>query len=156
MLHLYVDGDGCPVKEEIYRVADRYQIPVTVVANKAMKIPMNSRIKMIVVRSGHLDAADDWIAENAKAFDIVITADIPLADRCLKNQARVLGPKGEEFTENSIGDALATRELMQTLRQMGEGKGGSAPMDKKDKSRFLSKLDQIIQSIQRKSVAQSV
>lgn len=149
MLHVFIDGDGCAVKEETYRVADRYQLHVTVVANKAMNVPSNSRTNMIVVRSGHLDAADDWIAENVQAKDIVITADIPLADRCIKKGARVLGPKGEEFTEDGIADAMATRELMQTLRQFGENRGGPPPMDKKDRSRFLGKLDQIIQALKK-------
>jgi uncharacterized protein YaiI (UPF0178 family) len=149
MLHIYIDGDGCAVKEEVYRVAERYQLPVTVVANKPMTVPSGPRIKMIVVRTGHLDAADDWIAENALTGDIVITADIPLAHRCLQKGARVLGPKGEEFTEDSICDAMATRELLQTLRQFGDARGGPAPMDKKDRSRFLGKLDQIIQAIRR-------
>ena len=149
MLHIFIDGDGCPVKDEIYRVADRYQLPVTVVANKPMSIPQNTRTKMVVVRTGHLDAADDWIAENVQRLDIVITADIPLADRCLRAGARVLGTTGAEFTEDNVGDFLATRELMQTLRQTGEARGGPPPMDKKDKSRFLGKLDQIIQGIQR-------
>lgn len=153
MLHLFVDGDGCPVKDEIYKVGDRYQLLITVVANKAMTIPSNPRTNMVVVRSGHLDAADDWIAENVGASDIVITADIPLADRCVKKQARVISPIGEEFTEDSVGAAMATRELMQTLRQMGEGRGGPPPMDKKDRSRFLGKLDQVIQSIKRSQKA---
>jgi uncharacterized protein YaiI (UPF0178 family) len=147
MLHLYIDGDGCPVKDECYKVATRYQMPVTVVANKAMSVPAN--VTMIVVRSGHLDAADDWIAEHASTNDIVITADIPLADRSLKKGARVLGTTGEEFTEDNVGAAMATRELMQTLRESGEARGGPPPMDKKDKSRFLGKLDQIIQAIKR-------
>ncbi len=149
MLHIFIDGDGCAVKDEVYRVAERYQLLVTVVANKPMNVPANSRTKMIVVREGHLDAADDWIAQHVEAGDIVITADIPLADRCLKAGARVLGPKGEEFTEDSVGGALATRELMQTLRQFGNIGGGPAPMEKKDRSRFLGKLDQIIQAIRR-------
>ena len=147
MIQIFIDGDGCAVKDEVYRVADRYQLTVTVVANKPMKIPSNARTKMVVVRDGHLDAADDWIVEHVSLNDIVITADIPLADRCIKIGARVLGPKGEEFTEDNVGDSMATRELMQTLRQMGAAKGGPAPMDKKDKSRFLGKLDQIVQSI---------
>ena len=147
MLHLFIDGDGCPVKDETYRVAERYKLEVTVVANKAMAVP--GFVKMVVVRSGHLDAADDWIAENAQENDIVITADIPLAGRSLQKGARVLGTTGEEFTQDNIGDSLATRELMQTLRQTGEARGDPRPMDKKDKSRFLGKLDQIIQSIQR-------
>ncbi len=145
MLHIFIDGDGCAVKEETYKVANRYQLQVTVVANKSMNTPAN--VNMVVVREGKLDAADDWIVENVQANDIVITADIPLADRSLKLGARVLGPKGEEFTEDNVGSALATRELMQTLRQFGDVRGGPAPMDKKDKSRFLGKLDQIIQSI---------
>lgn len=149
MLHVYIDGDGCPVKEETYRVADRYQLLITVVANKAMTVPSNPRTKMVVVRGGHLDAADDWIVEQVETKDIVITSDLPLADRCLKKGARVLGPRGEEFTEEGIGDALATRELMQTLRQFGEMGGGQAPMGKQDRSRFLGKLDQIIQAIRR-------
>jgi len=151
MPHIFIDGDGCPVKDEVYRVAERYKLGVTVVANKAMNVPGN--VKMIVVRSGHLDAADDWIAENVSSDDIVITADIPLADRSLKKGAKVLGTTGEEFTEDNIGDFLATRELMQTLRQTGEARGGPPPMDKKDRSRFLGKLDQIIQAIQRKQKA---
>jgi uncharacterized protein YaiI (UPF0178 family) len=149
MLHVFIDGDGCAVKEETYRVAERYQLSVTVVANKPMPVPSGPRIKMVVVRTGHLDAADDWIAENVAPNDIVITADIPLAHRCLRAGARVLGPKGEEFTEDSVGDALATRELMQTLRQFGDVRGGPAPLEKKDRSRFLGKLDQIIQAIRR-------
>lgn len=149
MLHIYIDGDGCAVKEEVYRVAERYQLQVTVVANKAMNIPVNPRTKMVVVRAGHLDAADDWIATHVEKGDIVVTADIPLADRCLKAGARVLGPKGEEFTEDSVCDAMATRELMQTLRQFGNVGGGPAPMDKKDRSRFLGKLDHIVQALRR-------
>ena len=147
MLHLYLDGDGCPVKDEAYKVADRYQLSVTVVANRPMNVP--TRVTMIVVRSGHLDAADDWIAEHADAGDIVVTADIPLADRCLKKGARVLGTTGEEFTADNVGAAMATRELMQTLRQSGEARGGPPPMHQKDKSRFLGKLDQIIQALKR-------
>lgn len=142
-----MDGDGCPVKDEIYKVADRYQIPVTVVANQELRVP--SHVKMVVVRQGHLDAADDWIVEQIEEKDIVITADIPLADRSLKKGAKALGPKGEEFTLDSVGAAMATRELMQTLRQFGNIKGGPAGMEKADRSRFLSKLDQIIQNIKR-------
>jgi uncharacterized protein YaiI (UPF0178 family) len=149
MLHIFIDGDGCSVKSETYKVADRYELLVTVVANKPMMVPSNSRTKMIVVREGHLDAADDWIADNVEAKDIVITSDIPLAHRCLQKGARVLGPKGEEFTEDGVGEAMATRELMQTLRQFGGQMGGPAPMSPKDRSRFLGKLDQIVHSIRR-------
>ncbi len=100
-----------------------------------------------MVRSGHLDAANDWIAENVQPGDIVITAEIPLADRCLKKGARVLGATGEEVTEDNVCDFLATRELTQTLRQTGEAKGGPKPIDQKDRSPFLGKLDQIIQGL---------
>ena len=146
-MNIFVDGDSFPVKEEVYRVAKRYQLTVTIVANQSMIVP--SGVKLVVVKSGHLDAADDWIAENVAPKDIVITADIPLADRCLKKGARVLGPKGEEFSEDSVGDALATRELLQTLRQFGQAQGGNSPMTNKDRSRFLGKLDQIIQNLKK-------
>ena len=147
-MKIYIDADGCPVKDETYRVAERYQLKVIVVANKPLKIPASPLIEMRVVGGG-FDAADDWIVENTQARDIVITADILLADRCVKKSVRVLGPKGEEFTEDNIGSAVASRELMQNLQHMGEMRGGPAPMDKKDRSRFLGKLDQIIQSIKR-------
>jgi uncharacterized protein YaiI (UPF0178 family) len=146
MIKIYIDADGCPVKEEVYRVSERYKIPVILVANKRLNLPQNPLLEMVVV-SGSFDAADDWIVENVQAHDIVITADILLADRCVKKSARVLGTKGEEFTEDNIGSAVASRELMQNLRQMGEVRGGPAPMDKKSRSRFLSTLDQIIQSL---------
>jgi uncharacterized protein len=148
-MRIFIDADGCAVKEEVYRVAERYQIPVVVVANKWMNVPSGTLIEMKVV-SRDFDAADDWIVENAQELDIVITADILLADRCVKNSVRVLGPKGEEFTEDNVGSAVASRELMQNLRHMGEMRGGPAPMDKKDRSRFLGKLDQIIQSLRRR------
>ncbi len=146
MLTIFIDADGCPVKDEIYKVAQRYQLKTYVVANKALKIPLNSLTEMAVVTGG-FDAADDWIAEKIEKNDIAVTADIPLADRCLKKGARVIGTKGDEFTIDSIGDQMATRELMTHLRAMGESRGGPAPMEKKDRSRFLSKLDQVIQSI---------
>lgn len=150
MLNIFIDGDGCAVKSEVYKVAARYKVKVFVVANKAMSVPFDSDVEMIVV-SGNFDAADDWIVETISADDIVITADIPLADRCIKKQARVLGPKGIEFTEDSIGGAMAMRELMTNLRHMGEMRGGPAPMEKKDRSQFLAKLDQIIQALRRKT-----
>lgn len=151
MSKIYIDADGCPVKDEVYKVAERYQLHVVVVANKRLTIPANSLFEMIVV-SGGFDAADDWIVDNAQKNDIAVTTDILLADRCVKKSVRVLSPKGEEFTEDNIGSAVATRELMQNLRHMGEMRGGPAPMDKKDRSRFLSKLDQIIQSLKRQGV----
>ncbi len=145
---IYIDADACPVKDEVYKVAERYQLPVIVVANQYINIPISAQIQMQVV-SGGFDAADDWIVENSQAKDIVITADILLADRCVKKGVRVLGPKGEEFTEDNVGSAVASRELLQNLRHMGEMRGGPAPMDKKARSNFLNKLDQIIQSIKR-------
>lgn len=149
MITIYIDADACPVKEETYKVAARYQIPVVLVANQYMKTPFDPLIQMQVVDGG-FDAADDWIAETAKEGDIVITADILLAERCVKKAVRVLGHKGDEFTEDNIGSAVSNRELMQNLRYMGEVKGGPAPMDKKARSEYLGALDRIIQSIKRK------
>jgi uncharacterized protein YaiI (UPF0178 family) len=148
MARIFVDADGCPVKDEIYRVAERYKLKVVLVANKHIKYPASSLIEMQVVGSG-FDAADDWIVDNVKLHDLVITNDILLADRCLKQQAKVLGSKGEEFTEDNIGSMITMRELNQNLRHMGENRGGPAPMDKKARSQFLAKLDQIIQSIKK-------
>lgn len=150
-ISIYIDADGCPVKDETYRVAERYQIHVFIVANKPLTIPLDPRLEMVVV-SGGFDAADDWIAERATKRDVVITADILLAERCVKSGARVLGPKGVEFTEDNIGSAVANRELMQNLRHMGENRGGPAPMDKKARSQFLGKLDQILQALRRERV----
>lgn len=147
---IYIDADGCPVKDETYKVAERYKLPVVVVANKRLTTPLSSLIEIVVVGGG-FDAADDWIVEKAVAGDIVVTADILLADRCVKKSVRVLDPKGEEFTEDNVGSAVANRELMQNLRHMGDAAArGPAPMDKKDRSRFLGKLDQIIQQIKAK------
>lgn len=151
MLKIFIDADGCPVKEETYKVALRYQLPVFVVANKHMQIPLHPQIQMQVVKAGP-DEADNWIAENISENDICITTDIPLADRCLKKNAKVLDARGEEFTENMIGDAMATRELMKELREMGQVKGGPPPFEKRDRSQFLSSLDRIIQAIKRKSL----
>lgn len=148
MTKIYIDADACPVKDEVYRVAERYQLKVVIVANQYINIPMNSLFQMEVV-TGSFDAADDWIVEQVQKGDIVITADILLADRCVKKSARVLGHKGDEFTEDNVGSAVANRELMQNLRHMGEIKGGPAPMDKKARSKFLGTLDQIIQSLKK-------
>lgn len=148
MLDLYVDADGCAVKEEVYRVARRCQLKVILVANKPLTFPPESWIEMVVVPGG-LDSADDWIAEAISKGDIVVTADIPLADRCLKKGARALGPKGHEFTEDNIGSSLASRELMSHLRGIGEKTGGPSAMAPKDRSNFLSNLDRIIQSVKR-------
>lgn len=145
---VYIDADACPVKEEVYRVADRYKLKVFVVANQWMNIPVSPLIEIKVVK-GEFDAADDWIVENSKANDIVITADILLANRCIKKAVRVIGTKGEELTEDNIGSAVAGRELMENLRHMGEMRGGPAPMDKRARSKFLGTMDQVIQSIKR-------
>jgi uncharacterized protein YaiI (UPF0178 family) len=145
---IFIDADGCAVKDEVYKCAERYQLSVILVANKALKIPFDQRIVMQVV-SGGFDAADDWIFENIVTGDIVITADILLAERCVGKKARVLGPKGKEFTEDNVGSAVATRELMTHLRQIGDMRGGPAPMEKKDRSVFLGKLDQIIQALKK-------
>jgi uncharacterized protein YaiI (UPF0178 family) len=147
-MSIYVDGDACPVKEEVYRVARRYGIKVYVVSNASLRVPPDDLIELVVVRGG-FDAADDWIAEQIGAGDIAITADIPLADRCLRKGAHVLGPKGQPFSEHSMGDALATRALMDMLRQSGVVGGGPAPFAKADRSRFLSKLDDTIHAIRR-------
>lgn len=149
MIRIFIDADGCPVKDEVYKVAARYKLDVFVVANKPIHVPLHPSIKMQVVSSGP-DEADNWIAENIQESDICITTDIPLADRCLKKNARALGARGDEFTEDMIGDALATRELMKHLREMGEMKGGPAAFAQKDRSQFLSSLDRIIQNINRK------
>lgn len=149
MLEIYIDADGCPVKEETYKVAIRYQMKVRIVANKPLSIPPLPLFEMKVVPQG-ADEADNWIAENIEENDICITADIPLADRCLKKGAKVLDHRGEEFTEDMIGDAMATRELMKHLRELGEVRGGPAPFEKRDRSNFLSSLDRVIQGIKRK------
>lgn len=148
MFILYIDADGCAVKEEAYRVAARYQMKVFVVANKFLSTPSDPRIEMQVV-SGEFDAADDWIVEQISAGDILVTSDLLLADRCIKKQALVLGAKGRELTEENIGDVLGTRELMAHLRNLGDTKAGPAPMSKADRSQFLSKLDEMIQRVQR-------
>ena len=145
---IYIDADACPVKDEVYRVAARYGLKVFVVSNAAIFTPTRDLIERVVVKGG-LDVADDWIAERVEPGDIAITADIPLAGRCLAKGARALGPRGHAFTENSIGDALATRELMDTLRQGGMTGTGPPPFGPKDRSRFLAKLDETIQAVKR-------
>ena len=148
MLHIYIDGDACPVKHAVYRVAERCGLQVTLVANSWMRIPIHDWLKQVVVND-HPDAADDWIVEHVQPYDIVVTADIPLASRCLKKGSRALGPTGKQFTENNIGDAVATRDLMSDLRGAGEIPGGPPPLNKRDRSRFLQQLDEMIQSIRR-------
>ncbi|ABI76542.1 YaiI/YqxD family protein [Hyphomonas neptunium ATCC 15444] len=149
-VQILVDGDACPVKDEIYMVALRHQVPVSVVSNSYFRIPEHPLISRKIVSDG-FDAADDWIAEQASAASIVVTADIPLADRCLKAGARVLGPSGKPFTDDSIGTALATRSIMADRRVgvAGIGAGGPAPFSKADRSRFLSALDAAIVAAKR-------
>jgi uncharacterized protein YaiI (UPF0178 family) len=147
MLIIYIDADACPVKEEIYRVARRYAMRVAVVANAPLRVPADALVELIV-RQG-FGAADDWIAEQVEAGDIVITADIPLAARCLAKDARVLDAKGHAFTEDDIGSALAMRDLMDELRQGGTVTGGPRPMTQKDRSRFLAKLDEMVNAVRR-------
>jgi uncharacterized protein YaiI (UPF0178 family) len=147
MLTLYIDADACPVKNEVYRVARRYGMRVAVVANAPLRVPADALVEL-VVRPG-FGAADDWIAEQAGPGDIVITADIPLAARCLAREARVLDAKGHPFTDKDIGEALALRELMDELRQGGTITSGPAPMTPKDRSRFLSKLDEMVNAVRR-------
>ncbi len=148
MLHIYIDADSCPVKQEVYRVASRYRLDVTLVANSRMHVPSEQRVTLMVVKGG-FDAADDWIVEHIGIQDIVVTADILLADRCLKKGALVIGPTGKPFTTESIGSAVAIRDLMAELRSSGEMTGGPAPLKKQDRSRFLHQLDEMIQSIRR-------
>lgn len=144
---IYIDADACPVKDEVYRVAKRYKITVKVVANAPLRVPGDSQIEM-VVQTG-FGAVDDWIAEQAGPGDIVITADVPLAARCLAKAARVLDAKGYAFTDSDIGAALAMRDLLDELRQSGAATGGPAPMTPKDRSRFLSRLDEAVNAVRR-------
>ena len=149
MSKIYIDADGCPVKDEVYRVAGRYGWHVLVVANAWLRVPDSALIERVVVGEG-LDRADDWIAERSSSGDIVVTADIPLASRCIKSGARVIAPDGRAF-DDSIGEVLATRNLMTALREAGVVQGGGRPFTKQDRSRFLNALDAAIQAIRRTS-----
>jgi uncharacterized protein YaiI (UPF0178 family) len=146
---IYVDADACPVKAEIYRVAERYKLKVFVVSNSYLNVPRDPRHELVVV-SDSFDAADNWIAERVGPDDIVVTADIPLADRSLKAGASVIGNTGSPFTPASIGMAMANRELLSNLRAMGEITGGPKPMAQRDRSRFLSALDEAVQKMRRR------
>ncbi len=149
--HVYVDADACPVKAETVRVAVRHGLPVTFVANSGMVLPRGPRVRLEIV-SGAFDAADDWIVAQLHENDIVITADIPLASAALKKLARVLGPGGKPFTDDNIGNALATRELMADLRAYGVG-GGPPPFEQRDRSRFLQALELVVREALRDSQA---
>ena len=142
---IYIDADGCPVKNEVYRVAKRFGLKVYLVANSKMGIPQEELFELVIVNE-RFNAADDWIVEQVRDNDIVVSADIPLAARCLEKDARVIDPRGRVFTKESIGDALANRELMAYLRDMGNMTGGPAPFQKRDRSRFLQGLDKVIQA----------
>jgi uncharacterized protein YaiI (UPF0178 family) len=144
LIEIFVDADACPVKDETYVVATRYGVPVALVANSRMGVPRGLGVEMVLVGGGP-DAADDWIAGNVRSRDIVVTADVPLAARCLAVGARVLGPDGRIFSEDSIGDLLATRNLKEHLRAVGVMSGGPPPMSGRDRSRFLAKLDELVQ-----------
>ena len=148
MIRILVDADACPVKDEIYRVAERHAVPVAIVSNSLFRVPISSMVERVVVSDG-FDAADDWIAERADAAKIVITADILLADRCLKAGAMVIAPTGKPFTTSSIGSAIATRAIMADLRAGGDVIGGPAPFGKADRSRFLSALDAAVVKLKR-------
>jgi uncharacterized protein YaiI (UPF0178 family) len=147
-IRIYVDADACPVKAEVYRVAERHELPVFVVANSYMNVPRDPLIKLVVVGSG-MDVADDWIAERAGPRDIVVTTDVPLASRCVKAGASVIAPNGRAFTDASIGMALATRNLLAGLRETGEITGGPKPFSPRDRSAFLSALNQAIVRLKR-------
>ncbi len=149
MLRIFVDADACPVKQEVYRVAGRYHLEVTLVANSWMRVPREPWIALKIVGKGS-DAADDWIAEHVEVDDVVVTADILLANRCLQGGARVVSPAGKLFTKDSIGSAVATRDLLAELRSAGELTGGPPPLQKRDRSRFLQQVDEVIQSIRRR------
>lgn len=153
MIAILIDADACPVKEEAYRVARRYAVPVKVVSNSYINVPREAPlIERVVVDSG-FDAADDWIVEAADALSIVVTTDILLADRALKKGAVVIAPTGKKFDAASIGNAIAQRALMADLRAMGEVGGGPAPFSKADRSRFLGTLDETVVRLRRRHPA---
>jgi hypothetical protein len=148
-IRIFVDADACPVKNEIYRVAERYALHVYVVANAFIAVPRSELIERVIVPEGP-DVADNWIAERAGPNDIVITADIPLAARCVRAGASVIGPNGKAFTEDSIGMTLATRNLMADLRSAGAVTRGPPPLSRQDISRFLSAMDLAVVRLKRK------
>ena len=147
-VRILVDADACPVKEEIYKVAFRREVPVRVVSNSFIRVPAHPLIERVLV-SDRFDAADDWIAERATRGDVVVTADIPLADRALKRGAEAIHPDGRAFTADNIGTALASRAIGEHLRSMGETTRGPAPFRPQDRSRFLSALDEAVHRARR-------
>jgi len=150
-LRIFIDADACPVKDETYRVAARYKLKVYVVANSPILIPRAPGLERVVVEAGP-DVADDWIVERAGRGAIVVTADVPLASRCVKKGADVLAPTGKPFSETSIGMALATRNLMDSLRSAGQTTGGPPPFGPRDRSRFLGALDNVVTRLKRAGI----
>ena len=159
MISIFIDADACPVKQEVYRVAERHalkgaDLKVLVVSNSPIAAPRDEFVERVVVGAG-MDEADNWIAERARAGDIVVTADVPLASRCVKAGANVIAPNGRVFTEESIGMTLATRNLMDSLRSAGEITSGPKPFAPRDRSSFLSALDQAIVRLKRAGFGQA-
>jgi hypothetical protein len=154
LLNIFIDADACPVKQEVYRVAKRYSLTVTLVANSWMRVPHEPSIRLEVV-SGAQDAADDWIVGHVGPHDIVVTADIPLANRCLKEGARVISTTGKPFTDDNIGQSVAMRDLLSELRGAGVATSGPPPLNQRDRSLFLQKLDDAIQAVRRTTAFRS-
>lgn len=148
MTEIYVDADACPVRAEVFRVAERYGLVVHVVTCGNVRVRLDPRIRLALVEAG-ADAADDWIAERIGPGDLCITADVELASRCLKRGAPALGPSGRPFTADNIGAAMAARDLSRHLRELGEGGGGPKPLSQQDRSRFLSALDGLVRQAMR-------
>lgn len=149
MTEIYIDADACPVKDEAIRVATRHKLKIHFVSNQWMRLEENPLINRVVVPDGP-DVADDWIADHIKPGDLCVTADVPLADRCVKAGAEALNPNGKPYTEESIGMALAMRNLMTDLRETGEITGGGRPFTKQDKSKFLQEIERMLQAIKRR------
>ena len=144
-----MDADGCPVKQEVYRLAKRYELKVVLVSNSLLRLPAGDRVRQVIV-GGNIDAADDWIAEHVTGDDIVVSGDIVLASRCLAKGAVVIDPRGGVFTEDSIGEALAMQGLLSHLRGTGTITGGPRSFEKRDRSLFLQRLDGVVQSVRRR------
>ncbi len=150
MVEIYVDADACPVKDEVIRVAGRHGLKTRMVTDGGLRPPRDPMVDVIIVAQG-ADAADDWIAEHITGADVCVTNDIPLAARCLEKGAAAIRPNGEEYTEDGIGMALAGRELMQGLRETGEITGGPRPFSKADRSRFLDRMETVVQAAKRRA-----
>ena len=148
-IQVFIDADACPVKDEVYKVAERYGLKTYVVSNAFMMIPRSPMIERVIVDAGP-DVADDWIAEHVAKGDVAITNDIPLAERVLQAGGHAVSPSGRPFTPDSIGSAIAQRALMEQIRSTGEITGGPKPFDRNDRSRFLQALDEIIQKERRR------